>query len=72
MGGAIGGLLFMVIGMLVSINTFTLPTLPAASVFYDQLSLVFAVFVAGMIFGAASGALVGIGVPPYEDKNPEN
>ena len=65
-GSAIGGVAFIVIGMIVSITTLALPAPQASAVaFQEQLLLVFVVFVAGVIFGAVSGALVGIGTPPY-------
>lgn len=58
MGAAIGGLIFFLIGVAVSLRN---PIISESLL--GQMLFVIAGFIGGAIFGAAAGALVGIGTP---------
>lgn len=62
-GAAIGGVVFLVIGILISMRTIPVPALQQGSVIPDQMLMIGVILVGGIVFGAASGALVGIGTP---------
>jgi len=62
-GAGVGGLVFLVIGILVNMRAVPLPTLQEQAMLPDQLMVVLALTLGGMILGAGAGALVGIGTP---------
>lgn len=61
-GAGIGGLVFMIVGFLVYTGAIPLFALQNFSALQGVL-LVFGFLVGGIVLGAASGALVGIGTP---------
>ncbi|MDZ4663074.1 MAG: hypothetical protein SGJ18_15790 [Pseudomonadota bacterium] len=67
-GAAIGGPLLMVVSMLVSMGAIPVMALQNLAVFPNQMLLVLGGLISGVVLGAASGALVGIGTPESAGK----
>ena len=62
-GAAIGGVLFLIIGFLVSMRAIPLLDLQDAASVPGSFFFMFSGLVGGAIFGGAAGALIGIGTP---------